>query len=401
MYEKKQGAIHELRDIEKAGKMKIKVLLISVFILLSGIVYAGDVRVRVFCKYEVDNLRISAANNGTHESAYLKLDNGAIKAGPGCKGSSSAGNRLFWPKNKDGYLLRYGSETRLIPGAVEVTLMPGEDGMVIITTMDTEDYVPCVLSSEMDAAIYKPELAKAFAVTIRTFAKNNNRRHKGYDFCDLTHCEVFKGVPPDKKMWYRASGDTKGLVLTGPCAKEAVYFSACCGGVTENAGEFAKGRADKCGLSKPDVFNGKNLCESHRYFSWVKRLNKSDVETALKSFTTDKDIKITSMKITAKSAAGRVKVIDFTYEAEGLQKHAAIDANKYFSAFGKIAGWALVPSKWFDVKKEGNGFILTGHGHGHGVGLCLQGGYTLAGMGKNYKEILAFYFPDLKIGWEF
>src|SRR5512138_122811 len=109
--------------------------------------------------------------------------------------------------------------------------------------MDVEDYVPCVLASELDTTLYKPELANAFAIVIRTFAKNNNKRHKYYDFCDLTHCEVFKGSvetqlaasqggrkPGD--IWKDPANATKGMTLTGSCAKEAVYFSSCCGGVT-------------------------------------------------------------------------------------------------------------------------------------------------------------------------
>jgi len=181
------------------------------------------------------------------------------------------------------------------------------------------------------------------------------------------------------------------------CAKEAVYFSACCGGVTENAGEFANGRADKCGQSIPDFLNWKNLCEGHRYFKWIKHLKSGDVEHALAAFVDEKKPRIMDIKASMRTAAGRVKQLDFTYISGGVEKHALLDVNKYLSVFGKEAGWALVPSKWFDIKKEEGGFVLDGHGHGHGVGLCLQGASTLAGMGKTYKEILKFYFPGLSL----
>ena len=124
-------------------------------------------------------------------------------------------------------------------------------------------------------------------------------------------------------------------------------------------------------------------------------INKADTEQALAVFTDEKQPEIKDVNVTEKTASGRVKTLGFLYNSHGVEKHISLDVNKYFSVFGKKAGWALIPSKAFEIKKEGNVFILKGRGHGHGVGLCVQGASALAGMGKGYEEILKFYFQDL------
>ena len=380
------------------NKSKIRSGLTALFVICAAVsAYAGDVRVRFYSKYEVKDAVITNTVDKT-DKCILALKNGAVEA------VYSNGRRQRSPYmglfgGRSGYYtVETSGQSRVIPGRIEVCIMPGEKGIVLVSSMDMEEYVPVVLSSEMDYALYKPELAKAFAITIRTFAAYNNKRHKRYDFCDLTHCEVFKGVPSVKEMWYKPVRETKGMILCGSCAKEAVYFSACCGGITENAGEFSAGKAGSCGLSKPDMLNGQNLCEGHRYFKWVKYIKITDLEAALVGFVDTDTPVILDMKVSARTASGRVKQLDFTYDSKGAVKHALLDVNKYLSVFGKQSGWALFPSKFFEVKKEGDTYMIPGRGHGHGVGLCLQGASTLAGMGMGYEEILKFYFPELSLG---
>ena len=47
------------------------------------------------------------------------------------------------------------------------------------------------------------------------------------------------------------------------------------------------------------------------------------------------------------------------------------------------------------VKKNGVEFIGTGSGHG--VGLCQWGARVQAEKGRNYEQILSFYFPGAEI----
>ncbi len=45
----------------------------------------------------------------------------------------------------------------------------------------------------------------------------------------------------------------------------------------------------------------------------------------------------------------------------------------------------------------GDSWLLHGRGWGHGVGLCQTGAAMMARAGKNFREILGFYFPGAAI----
>ncbi|MFC2149388.1 SpoIID/LytB domain-containing protein [Candidatus Auribacterota bacterium] len=51
----------------------------------------------------------------------------------------------------------------------------------------------------------------------------------------------------------------------------------------------------------------------------------------------------------------------------------------------------------FDVAINGDIVRFTGRGWGHGVGLCQEGAAKMASTGKNYQEILKFYYPGSEV----
>jgi stage II sporulation protein D len=379
-------------------RSKIRIFLFFIILTLFSIspLFAREVKVRVFSKYDIRNAVITSGDKARGK-CFLKLEGNTIVADYNGKDTEKAGDIRVFGGAYGRYTIDAAGQTRLIPGSIDAVILKDEKGIALITTIDIEDYVPCVLASEEDDSMFSPEMAKAHAIVIRTFATLNNERHKYYDFCDLTHCEVFKGIPANEKKWDAPVIATKGMILSGDCAKDSAYFSACCGGITENAGEFATGRPGKCGEPIQDSLNGVPLCREHRYFRWVKTVARRDLENALSSFVPGANPEITGVTISARTQSGRAKELKFFYKCSEGAKSAVVDANRYFSVFGKEAGWALIPSKFFEVEKQGDIFVFTGRGHGHGVGLCLQGAHTLALMGKSYRQILQFYFPDLGI----
>ena len=40
---------------------------------------------------------------------------------------------------------------------------------------------------------------------------------------------------------------------------------------------------------------------------------------------------------------------------------------------------------------------FDGRGYGHGVGLCQYGAQTLAASGRDYNEILSWYYPQVEL----
>ena len=67
-------------------------------------------------------------------------------------------------------------------------------------------------------------------------------------------------------------------------------------------------------------------------------------------------------------------------------------------AVGRALGWNQIKSDLYDLKASGNDLLFSGRGSGHGVGLCQEGADAMGQHGKNYREILAFYFPGTALG---
>lgn len=58
----------------------------------------------------------------------------------------------------------------------------------------------------------------------------------------------------------------------------------------------------------------------------------------------------------------------------------------------------LLPSGFFAIEKKGGDFVVYGGGFGHGSGMSQYGAYDLSkNYGKNFKEILNFYYKDIEI----
>ncbi|HRU40181.1 MAG TPA: hypothetical protein P5511_09905, partial [Candidatus Goldiibacteriota bacterium] len=61
------------------------------------------------------------------------------------------------------------------------------------------------------------------------------------------------------------------------------------------------------------------------------------------------------------------------------------------------AGIDTIKSTKFDIECGPDEIKITGFGWGHGVGLSQEGGKGMAEQGKNYKEILRYYYTGVEI----
>ena len=56
-----------------------------------------------------------------------------------------------------------------------------------------------------------------------------------------------------------------------------------------------------------------------------------------------------------------------------------------------------LPSSYFSIEQDGTKVILTVKGQGHGIGMSQYGAGVLAGQGKDYHEILTYFFQGIQI----
>ena len=102
-----------------------------------------------------------------------------------------------------------------------------------VTTLPLETYVSRVLAGEAEPRAAEGAY-QALAVAIRTFALANAGRHErdGFDLCDTTHCQVPRAGNATTR---RAALATAGQVLTYNGGVAEVFYSASCGGRSEDA----------------------------------------------------------------------------------------------------------------------------------------------------------------------
>jgi SpoIID/LytB domain protein len=256
-------------------------------------------------------------------------------------------------------------------------------GKTRVATMPVEDYVAGVLAGEgepraADAA------QEALAIAIRTFALANINRHRreGYDLCDTTHCQVLRRATPAST---RAAMATADLVLTDRNRPATIYYSAWCGGRSELASEVWPGAIDYAF----EPAQRDEACEDEP--GWTSTITTRDLERALR-LTGLEGRRLRDLRVIARNASGRVARI----RADGFSPNE-LTGHELRMAIIRIRGPLHMKSTAFDVKRTSTGFEFTGRGYGHGVGLCVIGAGHRARAGATAEDILAFYYPGLRI----
>ncbi len=67
------------------------------------------------------------------------------------------------------------------------------------------------------------------------------------------------------------------------------------------------------------------------------------------------------------------------------------------NAFRLAVGPGELKSTRFTVKRDGADFLFSGRGYGHGVGLCQWGAYGQAKAGRDWVQILHYYYFGVEL----
>ena len=194
------------------------------------------------------------------------------------------------------------------------------------------------------------EALKAQAVVARSFYLGSEGRHSDFDFCDTTHCQLFKAPPEPDDPAFRAALATRYLVLRYRGKVVPAMFSASCGGRTRSLREVGISSDAYPYYSVEDAY-----CERHSK-RWQAMLSSPEAKTLAQSHT----------------------------------EHDRL-------VLGRKIGWNVVPGNNYEVKSEGWSVSFEGRGSGHGLGLCQQGASAMARDGAGFREILQHYFPNTTI----
>lgn len=264
----------------------------------------------------------------------------------------------------------------------------------IVEDIDLDSYLYGVVASEMPAN-FEIEALKAQAVVARTYTIyqiKNGSKHENADVCDSSYCcqawinkeNRMARWEADKAEEYwnkivKAVNDTKGKIIFYEGAPINALFHSNSGGSTELSinvwgGDFP-------------YFQTVETSGEENYSSYNSEVEISKDDLIQKMLERYSDFKIdfsnsNCIKIEEYTASGRVQKISI-----GNKQISGVEARSIFG---------LKSAKFnFEILDDSIKFSVLGYGHGVGFSQC--GSDVLAKNGKNYEEIIKYYYKDVEI----
>ena len=120
-----------------------------------------------------------------------------------------------------------GRIRRHYQGTLRVTRSASGE-LIVVVTMALETAVASTVAAESPAGAEAAMLEAQSIVTRSYFAGGGHGRHRGFDFCDTTHCQFVKDPPRVQSPATRATRQTTGRVLTYRDRVIAAFYSSRC-----------------------------------------------------------------------------------------------------------------------------------------------------------------------------
>ena len=293
-------------------------------------------------------------------------------------------------------------EDQEFAGELEIRTNP--DGtQTAINTLDLEDYLCSVISSEMNANS-SIELLKAHAIISRSWAMRamEHPNHEGFDVCADDHCQRYEGLRRMNERAVQAVRATAHQVLLYHDEICDCRYYKCCGGRTEIWRTCWEDIDVPYIQSVACPYCGRVSAKTLRLV-----LNDYDQETKdfhdwRISYTDDKLDEIVNARY---PGIGHITSIEPLHRgASGRIDRLRIIGTNRTETIGKELNirYALsrkcLYSSWFEVTHENGLWTLNGHGWGHGAGLCQIGAAQMAEEGFTHEQILAHYYVGTRIG---
>ncbi len=333
------------------------------------------------------------------------------------------------------------TEDQLFEGTMEIR--DNADGtQTAINTLDVEDYLTSVITSEMSATS-SIELLKAHAVISRSWVLRpmlnkistiGNQQsdttkcqlsivncqlperhivwyerdaHTGFDVCADDHCQRYEGItrrdanPEAARRVREAVEATRGLVLVDPTVNNTVCdtrFYKCCGGRTElfenvwaphHYSYLESVECPYCNTTNERVLNqvlNNYDRETQDFYRWKVRYTAQELASIIRERSGIDFGEIIALNPIKRGPSGRIYELEIIGSKHRMVVGKELEIRKWLSR-------TCLYSSAFEVQRDGTDWLLKGKGWGHGVGLCQIGAAVMADQGCTYEQILAHYYP--------
>lgn len=326
---------------------------IIIFLFLIPYDITKEISVRILSKYNLKEVYVYSGNNKYFVKVYNK---DKIEVNNSIKDE-------FFKVSLREILIETKNIKRKYRGKIRIYARGDE--LFIINYVNLRDYLSSVIVAEIGNTYL--EALKAQSVLSRTFALFS-KRHEDYDFCDLTHCQVYRGIIDETSISKKATLETDGEVITYNGKLIEPFYSSCCGGFIASPDEIFDLNIPYI-EAKVDTY-----CENSKKSKWIFKIEKR---------------KIGKLKIIEKGKSGRIKKI--------LLNDKEISGWEFRNIISRKYGWNTLKSNLFNLYEDENFYIFEGNGLGHGLGMCQESAKLMALKGFDYKDIINFYFKDVEI----
>jgi stage II sporulation protein D len=265
-------------------------------------------------------------------------------------------------------------------GAPAIVRMPnGREA--VIANLDVDTYLYGVVGLEASPG-WPAAALQAQSILARTYALQHRTLGRPYDVTMTESDQRYGGIGAESPAAIAAVDATRALQLTYAGGPASVFYAACCGGHTEDAGELW-GHAELAYLRGVAC----SYCTAAPDYRWQRSVPLASVAAALGTRVRGP---ITGFALGPADPSGRPRTLDV------LASDAALTLTT--TEFRALVGPNVIRSTWIrrlgiDSTQAVAQAVIEGSGRGHGVGLCQWGARGMSVAGASVSQILALYFP--------
>lgn len=345
---------------------------------------------------------------GAVQKTFFSGDKITLKTG--CQELAN-GSLTFLPNNEESRIsvisLKRGQGIPSYRGSMEI--YEDNNGLHLVNELPLEDYLCGVVPSEMPAS-YPKEALKAQAVCARTYAcvqlksKKLEQLHGQVD--DSVSYQVYQNTAESESTG-EAVLETEGeILLKDGNPIQAYYFSTSHGKTSTD--EVWETSSPSSYLKSVDC----TYDSAEPWYQWQVFVSKKTLlENVQKMFADVNEIQ--QIEIVEKGKGDAVLHLKIKTDCGEKDFYSEYDIRSILAPVGaeiirqdgsSVKGGNLLPSAYFEIEAKSNdagetaGYDIRGGGYGHGVGMSQNGAKGMADAGKNYQEILSYFYNEVVLG---
>jgi stage II sporulation protein D len=369
-------------------------LFVSLFVSITGFSSAGNyLDIKVFTGYNVISLNFTPLSGKysvffadkkitdilKNQSITLKVEKDSIRV---IKGTANLGIFTSLTLSGGGLLNSFkvkpantDIKERIYDDDLRLSVVDGK--LLIINHVEIESYVAGVVQSEGGGSAKDNDFYLVQAITCRTYAMNNIKKHskEGFNLCDSMHCQLYQNRCKNYEILaatYKTAGD---VIVDKDNKMISAAFHANSGGQTVNSEDvwniptsYLKSVKDTFSSKMPNATWEYKILQTNWLDYLSTRFNYNITDPAKKNF-----------------ALGYKQNTRQVYFADSIP----------LTVIRQDLG---LKSTWFSIVDQQGGYLIfKGKGYGHGVGLSQQGAIRMAQLGYSYMDIIKFYYKDVNV----